>query len=225
MEHIKRCKNGANCVQADKYPDGLMPTSEFHPNKGRCKKCWSLFVQDAPNRVINARKSLAREYGENAQKAVIKACENLGIFAERYGLIDVRAWGCVHIEVKSSTPVRDGVWHFSFNNQDGINGQLVVLVPLDDAGIPLRYSVFPANLPIFFRNGKLKRSVQIISNPIHRKSGHTVLTMQDMEDHEDAWYQIEEVRERISNQLKHGIYQPKRVNKPADKPMPLFDRL
>lgn len=234
MSETKRCKNGANCVQANKYPDGIMPIGEFRRYSNTCKKCHSRYTAEARKRNnSDPKRSRDRLLGESSMDAVIHRLTQQGIHAVRgrdsgFNRVDVVAWGCVRIEVKSSTPYRsDGEWSFHFGNQTekGIKGDLVVLVPLDESGIPIMYSVFPANFHAFYRSGRLKSAAILYARPANRKPGHTPLTMQDMEAHEDAWHQVEEVRERISNQLKHGIYNPKRVNKPAEKPLPLFEEL
>jgi hypothetical protein len=231
-EGYKRCKNGANCVQSAKYPDGVMPIGEFHPKYSKCKKCHSRYTWELKQSGNgDPKRSRDKLIGESSMDAVIYRLGQNGIYAVRgressFNHVDIVAWGCVRVEVKSATST-DGRWSFHFGNQTekGIKGDLVVLVALDENAIPVMYSVFPSNFHVFYKAGKLKSSVILYARPVKRKMGHTPLTMQDMEAHEDAWYQIEEVRERVSNQLKHGIYQPKRVNKPADKPMPLFDKV
>lgn len=230
---MKRCKNGENCV----HPDGPeLPIGEYYtqPN-GRpyniCKKCHKRGERE---RAQNPELAKERDGGETAINAVIRRLENYGIGvtrgrASQFSYVDLVAWGFVRIEVKSAMPLSDRKtgWQFNFSPQrrNGIKGDLVVLVPLDDNGDPIMYSVFPPNTPAFYYKGRVKAGVQVLTHTAHRKSGYTILTMQDMEAHEDAWHQVEEVRERISNQLRHGIYNPKRVNKPAEKPLPMFEEL
>lgn len=231
---MKQCKNGADCVHPEKQGDGWLPESEFYTvhRTGRlysnCKACRKQLGKNTKQTNAKRRKVS----GEPAEDATVFRLKQNGIHAtigrlSEFTHVDVVAWGCVRIEVKSSLPLPDKPgWRFCFYSQQkqGIKADLVVLVPLDENGLPVMFSVFPADCYKFFRpNGKMKAGVQVLVNPGHRKSGYTALTMQDMHDHEDDWGQIEVVRQQIGQRLSFGMEYPRRVTKPAERPLPLFD--
>lgn len=220
---FQECAKGAQCV----HPNGaLLPLSEFYTYKrlGRhdrtCKQC-----RMADNRLRGKPTSKQNKTsGEPGEDAVVARLREHGIYAtigrlSEFERVDVLAWGCCRCEVKSSLPMRPGFWQFNFSNQykDGIKGDLVILVPMDENGNPTMFSVFPSDFPAFYVNGRLKSGVQLLTGAHHRKPKHRVLTLQDMLDHQDNWQLVENIRLGVSIELAQGTYDPKRVNKPDNR--------
>lgn len=123
---------------------------------------------------------------------------------------DVVAWGCVGIEVKSSSfHLDDGheYFHFGFTHKQksrGILGQVVVLV-CRDVGYNT-FHVFPATHPMFYNDdGNLKRAVTY--TPMRSKSGKpSALTDEMMDEAEDRWELVEEVRQQIRRRLMPPLF-------------------
>jgi hypothetical protein len=115
--------------------------------------------------------------------------------------VDVVAWGCVNIEVKSAY-AKDGR-KFLFRltakqKANGVRGDLIVLVCKHDSGNT--YHVFHADDPIFFRDGK-RRETLPYTFQARRYSGRTrkgvplnPLTDERMERASRAWGLIETIR-------------------------------
>lgn len=129
--------------------------------------------------------------------------------AHRYA--DIIAWGCVMVEVKSSTLHPNDIFQFGFTGQQqnrGLRGDLVVLVcQYDDCNT---YHVFPSDHAIFYRNGQLKTATCYMLNPKHRKfrQGVTQLTDELMTQHQDAWHLVEERRLQVQRRLMAGEEYP-----------------
>jgi hypothetical protein len=121
-----------------------------------------------------------------------------------YTYIDMVAFGCVLIEVKYSSMARRQSYSFKFNDtqvKNGIKADLVVLVT--DDGQMCRYSVFPANLSVFYhKDGRLKQGITYIPVPQNRK-GKNYLSNELMDSYEDAWQQVFDLmpswKERLSD--------------------------
>lgn len=124
--------------------------------------------------------------------------------------VDVVAWGCVNLEIKSSIPDERGYFTFALTErqkQNGVRGDLIVLTCV----YPALYSfhVFPTNHAIFFNDDERKQYIVYASEPLtHRKTTHNGklivhLTPELMQQHQDAWGLIENVRLAKSEALRN----------------------
>lgn len=194
----KNCKNGTNCL----HPDGpYLPLSEFYQRVGAadgyyttCKKCY---------------RSIARNYKSkprgvaswSSEARAIDKLRSLGIYAApgkttEWPKIDMAAWGCVRIEVKTAKMV-NGNFRFELGHKTAERWKahdLVMLVCLWPDGDP-SYHIFDINDPVFWRGGQLKSGVQYRVNGKHRKKRwYETMTVEKMEAHRDNWQLIEQVR-------------------------------
>lgn len=123
--------------------------------------------------------------------------------------VDVVAWGCVNIEVKSSTPRDNGDFIFALTprqKQRGVFADLTVLV-CKLAG-NCTFHVFESDHDIFYNEDVRKKYVVYASEDRqHRKatrSGRTIthLTTELMQSSRNAWELVEDVRLRHSIALR-----------------------
>lgn len=200
---IKTC---AKCKQ-------VKPASEFYPRSrqpqftvSECKAC----MLERSKNAVKPVDGVSKVEGERAVMAIL-AAEGIPSSPGRdlsKKRVDVVAWGCVNIEVKSSRPHKNGSYVFALTpkqKQDGILGDLVVLICKSDTGNT--YHVFSVNHPIFYNEGERKGFVVYTPNPKHRKDtrrGKLIvpLTTQLMREHENSWRLIEEERLRKSELLR-----------------------
>lgn len=122
--------------------------------------------------------------------------------------VDIVAWGCVNIEVKSAT-MSGKQFRFRMTPKQkagDVRGDLIVLVcKFEDRQT---YHVFRADDPIFFRGGKRREMIGYTFHAKHRKSGVrggvplSPLTDERMNQARDAWRFVEVVRREKSAALK-----------------------
>lgn len=141
--------------------------------------------------------------GQPAEGIVIEYLKNMGIYAapgkcSEWRWIDVVAWGCVLIEVKSSTLRPDNTYTFNFTPTQrikGIQADLVVLLPIEE--FENTFHVFRSNDPIFYkRDGTLRQAVDYKLFPKFYREGYETLTLEKMSKAKDDWGLIEEIRQR-----------------------------
>lgn len=178
---------------------GLVKTlSEFYVHLGykdghysKCKECIK-----AEQR--NRRAPKKQKPGHLSEGEVISLLKAMGVYAapgkcSEFNYVDVVAWGCVRIEVKTSTRKTDGTYTFAFTpkqRKNGVRGDLIMLVCKD--GDSTTHHLFPSNHSCFYMNGRLKGGVMFDPVQTRRKSGHGArITAALMKQHQDAWGLIE----------------------------------
>lgn len=200
----KVCIRGARCV----HPDGPeLPATEeyFYVHKGAadrfqpyCKECWKAEGRRYRSRVGN-KKDSPTNYGEGL---VIAELKKHGIYAEKgagghHKYVDVVAWGCVRIEVKSSRMSDRGRFEFTIGRRANAfhSHALIVLVCMYPDNTTT-FHVFRPEHPVFYRRGQLKRGVMFIPDAKNRKGRRYGLPLTDelMAEHQDRWDMIEECR-------------------------------
>jgi hypothetical protein len=200
----KVCSKGTRCI----HPDGPeLPATEeyFYTARDKadgwhsyCKECCKFDSRKHYSRNGN-KKNAATNAGEGR---VISKLRTAGVYAEKgagghHSRIDVVAWGCVRIEVKTSTLYKDGHFHFSIGRRANAfhSHDLIVLVCIwPDNGAT--FHVFKPEHPVFYRGAKLKRGIAYIPTPNGRKGNRygMTLTAELMTEHQDRWDMIEECR-------------------------------
>lgn len=157
-----------------------------------------------------------------AERLVLDKLIKQGIYATSgkltpFPYVDIVAWGCVRVEVKSAT-LRSNHgyamrYQFAFTAHQQIYGfqaDIVILVCLNGDKAEDTYHVFPVDFPIFYFKGVLKSGVGY--SPQRKKKERTKirpsLSKQIMDDHQDAWHLIEEKRLEISQRLRSGEVWP-----------------
>jgi len=147
--------------------------------------------------------------------SLIRKLLSLGVYAAPgkasvFKHVDVVAWGCVRIEVKSSNlrPNKSGNPYYSFGltpqqQETGLQADIIVLICLDGS----TYHVFPADYPIFFNNDRLRKS--IVYTPSkgreYQSEVRKSLSRELMSQFKDAWYFVERKRLEISEKLRQGF--------------------
>ncbi len=201
------------------------PLTEFYQRSGTltpmnwCKVCHQERTHINSRQKESKHKSMAGRVGE---QLAISHLLGLGIYAapgksSEFNYVDVVAWGCVRIEVKTSRYTSTGyAWAFTPEQQRrGIQADLVLLVctdTVDDIDVHT-FHLFPVNYPKFrwlngLHRGQLKTVVMYNPNAddsnrrIHKNS----LSPEDMTEHKDGWYLIEQFRQQFSDDLRNGRY-------------------
>lgn len=165
------------------------------------------------------------------EDAVVRSLRSIGYEAEhgvsrnpdydggRYFQVDVVV-GTVRIEVKSSSyNAKNHNYRFSITPKQrtlGFNADLIVLAPMDEYGIPIMYSVFPATYPKFYMpDGKIASAIYWKPQYKYKRTVRSSrnLTTTEMKDYKDCWDQIDRVRDLNIRRLLNDIRLPRRVNK------------
>lgn len=186
------------------------PLTEFYDYQTRCKSC--MYTVNKERRKSNSPKEkLNSIFGSEA--LVIQELRSRKIpaypgKAVSFALVDVVAWGCVGIEVKSSQFHVDSYqWGFSSKQLTALQSDVIALVTLDDTP---EFYLFPANHPVFFINGKRKHAVSYQPEPyIRRHHDRYVMTDADMREARDRWSLVETAKEAFCEQLVQGVAFPK----------------
>lgn len=184
--------------------------SEFYEAKG-CKDGHASLCKVCYRDVRKYNRSKPREVPSIKSEAkAIKHLRRQGIFATPGKMselrhLDVIAWGCVGIEVKTSRPDEEGKYLFGFTptqRKRGIRGDFILLVC---EGKETTYHLFPSKHPAFYMNGRLKKGFSYDPYQTKRKSGHGMrLTRALMEQFKDRWELIEQRRCEIEHELSTG---------------------
>lgn len=193
------------------------PISEFYTNTHRpdgylnvCKPCHRIRSAEAAKRRQERNRQPLASSGELAEVMVVQELAKYGIPSQRSTrhtanaiYTDVLAWGCVRIEVKSSSlSIKDGryAYKFSFHPDVSVgenNANLIALIMLDVS----EFYVFPFNHPVFIcvsnkygRAGQRKAelSYRVGARPI--TSPETYLTEQLLNNFKGRWDLVEDYR-------------------------------
>lgn len=194
---FKTCSSGDDC----KHPHGpVLPEYEFYDHMGMCKACQV------------ARAKTYTKYGkdessEPGELLVINKLRSLGIYAapgkaSEFSRLDVVAWGCVRIEVKTAKVGISGRFHFGMGHKkkgkEYERSDLVVFVCLDD---PISYHVFPSEHPaLYHSDGRAKKSIAYSPSAkfTHSSPG---LDNDNMSYYQNAWDQIEAIRQSVVSSM------------------------
>lgn len=117
---------------------------------------------------------------------------------------DILAWGCVPIEVKSSTSIK-GRYTFKFTAlqvSGHLRGDVLVLVCVKPDS--RSFHVFDARSPLFYQDGKLRKTLTFNVDPKDPPNAKVkrVLTVDIMEAARDNWGIVEDVRLRNAAAVK-----------------------
>jgi hypothetical protein len=190
----------------------LKPLSGFYARKrvgdgymNWCKDCHKAMTYSNP---LYAKDQVI----EATEADVIKKLLSIGIYAtpgkaSAYNHVDVVAWGCVQIEVKSSTlRHKKGSQHYSFgltpNQQlNGLRAHVVVLTCLNSNGNS--YHIFPSDHEIFQINDRLRTAIVYTPTKTreYKSDIRKSLSHELMQYYQDAWGLIEVKRQQISQDL------------------------
>lgn len=201
MNDVKTCRD---CRQ-------VLPLESFYKRSDGtphtyCKECSKLRTkQRAAAGLTNTDRKQSTIHGE---QLVIKELAKQGIpalpgKALSHTLCDVLAWGCLPIEVKSSTDTISFSFAFtSRQRQMGIRGLAIILHCA--WGDKDTFHIFRSNEPWFYGDdGKLKTMTQYNPNPKFQRK-ENILTPELMESRRDAWWILIEEYEKIRSRLIHG---------------------
>jgi len=189
----------------------LNPRSKTHWKV--CKPCWIDRSNTRDKQVGHTRRVSDRITPRiKADGDVINTLHSLGIWATPgkasiYPHVDVVAWGCVRVEVKSAARNYKGFFSFRFSARqvrEGVKADLIVLVLKHDSAET--FHVFPASHPVFYNESGLRSSVAYIPRrrPGSQKLDHW-LTPQLLDEQQDAWHLIEKCRLDFANRLQFGV--------------------
>lgn len=220
---LRQCDSKDQCLQADKYPDGWMPESEFYKSrKNRCKKCH----QHGHKPYETAGAADRKKAGHEAELMAVEKFRSLGYYAamgkdcKQFKHTDLVLLGCVRCECKIAT-LENSQCTWSFSSQrvnGGFKADLILLMMNTKTGTS--FHLFPAGHPVFYKRGRVKIALQYLEYVHHRKRGEQ-LTPAIMNEYKDAWHLIDKTYKEISELLKDGKYEPKM----AVQPMPMQPRL
>lgn len=180
-----------------------------------CVECYKQQQKDRRKRPDYHKKS-KREAQTETEGQVISRFFREGIFAtpgksSQWHWIDIVAWGCVKIEVKSSVFTPSAGYQFMFTPKQikqNFQSDIVCLLCIKDG--ETSYHLFPSDHQVFFKpSGERKRGIGY--NPGYGSTKHYKrfgLSLSDglMEFHRDNWALIETVRNRIQMEIKNEVY-------------------
>ncbi len=188
----------------------LNPRSKTHWKI--CKLCW-IERSRARHRDVGRNQSAgSRIFPSTKQEGdVITILHSLGIWATPgkasiFPHVDVVAWGCVRIEVKSAALNYKDCFSFRFSARqvrEGVKADLIVLMLIRDNNET--FHVFPASHPVFYNQNGLRSSVAYIPRrrPGYQKLDYW-LTAELLDEQQDAWHLIEQCRLDFANRLQLG---------------------
>lgn len=190
------------------YPDGLMAV---------CKSCQKIrAAQSRENRRLRKNEPLDGT-GEIPELLVVEQLKKLGVPARRtsadVAYVDVEAWGCVRIEVKSSklhhhSSLEHEQYKFAFSpDQKGeMVCDIIVLVLLEPQ---ISFHVFPSNHHIFFYRSSVRGHTQgarksaVVYTPNAKHLHRNAVTEDLLLLHKNTWELVEECRLMISAKLRN----------------------
>jgi hypothetical protein len=114
--------------------------------------------------------------------------------------VDLMAWACVPIEAKASKKTKQGNYHWTFTirqKEKALEG-FVVLIALDNSSE--RVFVVPCESE-FMRRYYHKKGKQFAITAAIESTHHNATIWQYLKQYEDAYYHIEEARQRYSKEL------------------------
>lgn len=184
------------------------PLTEFYERQTRCKPCMYL-VNKERGRQKSPRAKLDTIFGSEGM--VINELRKRGIPAYpgksvSYAHVDVVAWGCVGIEVKSSRYDGGYQWGFSSRQRAELQSDVIVLVTLDDEP---QFYVFPSNHPVFYRDGRRKSGVTYLPyEHAQKRKDIRPMLIEDMEQARGRWELVQTCRNEFSHALMNGVTLP-----------------
>ncbi len=222
---LRQCDSKDQCLQVAKYPDGIMPVTEFYKARpNRCKKCH----QEKHTPYRNEAKTKANKDGHKAEEMAIEKLRSMGIYAilgrdcKQFKHTDIVINGCIRVECKAGhLEHSECKWSFSSQKTNGgFKADLILLIMYikDEPS----YHLFPAGHPVFYKKGRVKTGMIYMEYVHHRKIAYC-LSPAVMNEHKDAWHLIDKTFKEISELLKAGKYEPKMVVQPMDTQPRLFD--
>ena len=194
---VKTCSSGEKCV----HPDGpVLNISEFYSRANgsllsKCRECAKLY----------SRQFVRKRYGERATRRspeteAIEVLRSAGIYAStgiasEWTWVDVVAWGCVRIEVKTSN-FKNGRFNFSLCPRIHANWDKNDLLMLAcNWWAETTYHIFPMNYDLFYRaDGSLIDHLCYIPDPKFRRKT-LAITTEIMDQHQNNWGLIEKQRQ------------------------------
>jgi len=217
------CNRGNDCAHHnapeltadDYYPDYRYEDRISQP----CKACKAAGQKKRDWRKYHDRSSV----NNSGELLVIKKLRSLGIYAapgksSEWKWVDVVAWGCVRIEVKTSHLI-DDKYQFTMNQKTPVKerADLVIFVCLDDE---ISYHVFPSTHGVFYHaSGKHKKGLAYYLSGQRR--GNTItLDHELMTQYMDRWEQVETRRIEIQQSLLANGQEPEYVGKQPAKMKP-----
>lgn len=179
-----------------------------------CIECYKQQQKDRRKRPDYHKKS-KNEAQTETEGLVIARLFREGIFAapgksSQWHWIDVTAWGCVKVEVKSSNLMGSGYQFMFTPKQISKQFQSDIICLLCMNGNDVSYHLFPSDHQVFFLpNGKRKRGLGYDPLSTIRKNGYRFGISLDtplMNQHKDNWSLIETVRNRIQLEIRNEVY-------------------
>lgn len=165
----------------------------------RCKACYDPIRKSREN-VRNTKDEMTLG-GLPEERALIKSLSQRGIFvtngrSSQFSNVDLVAWGCVPIELKTAAMMKTGHYIFKFSPKQCKHGLHDGLVALRFAG-DISYFVFRSDNLMFYEHGELRHSISFVGNPPTRFNVDPL----EMIEARDNWQLIETKRLEIINRL------------------------
>lgn len=167
-----------------------------------CKTCYKLYTKKNLQKNPESKKT----YNQDEQQAIDVLRQN-GIYAtsgkaSEFKWVDIAAWGCVRVEVKTSRLHTSGTYRFTFSAIQRMNRLLadVILLVFISDNEERDYYVFRADDPVFFSDGQLRQVMTY--RPDNQRT--QVLSSELLEAHKDKWSFIEDVRLEIIQDMLNG---------------------
>jgi len=190
-----------------KTPEELVSRPNYDGTRyywNRCKACYD------PIRRANERISTTKEQmlssGHPEEFTLIELLGQRGIFvtngrSSTFSNVDLVAWGCVPIELKTAMPTKQGTYIFKFSPKQCQLGLPDGLVALRFGNIDA-YHVFRSDNPMFYENGKLRHSISFAGDPPSRWG----ISSFEMNEARNAWHLIEQKRLETIDKLITRYY-------------------
>ena len=189
--------------------DRVLPLAEFHKHphtkdrlQAHCRECHVKLYRNQHIRGVSTIESHNLVIAELGYHGIYSCAGSGSVFRH----VDIVAWGCIQIEVKSSTLNKSGMFHFSFSASQfsgGLKAELIVLVCLRPT--VNSFHVFDPQRPLFFRkDGKMKTAISWTPGGAGKRNRHTTdsLTDKTMRNSESAWWMVEKIRREKSEELR-----------------------
>lgn len=193
--------NPKQCINCKEFKD----LSEYYKRGdsgylcSECKTCMK--ARSKRSQKVDRKVSMVASESEVIEQLHLNGIPALPGKALHHQWADVIAWGCVLIEVKSSSLIdRSFFFAFSYSQRNGkLRGDLVVLVCRYEN--KNTYHVFNATHPMFYdKDGKLKFGVSWTPDR-HGNGRPAVVTDMMMAKAENRWQMIEDYRLKLSARL------------------------
>lgn len=165
----------------------------------RCRGCYDP-IRKSREAIRNTKEAMALG-GFPEERELINLLNQRGIFVTNgrgssFTHVDIVAWGCVPIELKTATINANGIYTFKFTPKQCKLG-------IDDGLIALRfggenaYYVFRSDHPMFYENGNLRRSISFRGCPPTRSG----VSQFEINESRNAWHLIETKRLEVIDHL------------------------